>query len=197
MSLTPAFEIGLWNAWILSAIFLTANYLIMFISPKENVKEMMDQVKQAQGKDKQLTYISWIPYLSIVFCSIFVPLKLGTLGFYFGLALFTSGMIALIVAAVQLFFRKRGQLMTEGFYRFSRNPIYVSCYIAWTGIAVATASWVILVLVVLSVIVQHFLILGEERICMEKYGASYREYMNTVPRYLLVFNEGGKSAERG
>ena len=194
MPLTPAFEIGLWNAWILSAIFLTANYLIMFISPRENTKEMMDQVKQAQGKDKPLTYITWIPYLSIMIYSIFVPLKLATLWFYFGLALFTSGMIALIVAAVQLFFRKQGQLMTEGFYRFSRNPIYVSCYIAWTGIAVATASWVILVLVVLSVIVQHFLILGEERICMEKYGASYREYMNTVPRYLLVFNEGGKSA---
>ncbi|MCK4735366.1 MAG: isoprenylcysteine carboxylmethyltransferase family protein [Methanophagales archaeon] len=187
MSLTPAFEIGLWNGWILAAIFLTANYLIMFISPRENVKEMMDQVKQAQGKDKQLTYITWIPYLSLMFCSIFVPLKLGTLWFYFGLALFTSGMVALIVAAVQLFFRKPGQLMTEGFYRISRNPLYVSCYVIWAGIGVATASWLILAFVVLSMIVQHFLILSEERICMEKYGASYREYMNGVPRYVLFF----------
>ncbi len=123
MSLTPAFEIGLWNGWILAAIFLAANYLLMFISPRENTKEMMDQVKQAQGKDKQLTYITWIPYLSIMIYSIFVPLKLGTLWFYFGLALFALGMIAGIVAGVQLFFRKSGQLMTNGFYRISRNPI--------------------------------------------------------------------------
>ena len=187
MTLTPAFEIGLWNGWILAALFLTANYLLMFISPRENVKEMMDQVKQAQGKDKQLTYITWIPYLSIVFCSIFVPLKLGTLGFYLGLALFALGTIGGGVAGVQLFFRKPGQLMTNGFYHISRNPIYVSCYVIWIGIGVATASWLILAFVVLSMIVQHFLILGEERICMEKYDASYREYMNGVPRYVLFF----------
>ena len=187
MTLTPAFEIGLWNGWILAAIFLTANYLIMFISPRENTNEMMDQVKQAQGKDKPLAYLSFIPYLSIMFCSIFVPLKLGTLWFYFGLALFVSGLIAGVVAEVQLLFRKPGQLMTNGFYRISRNPIYVSYYIAWIGVGVATASWVILTLAVLSVIVQHFLIMGEERICLEKYGESYREYMNGVPRYVLFF----------
>ena len=187
MSLTPAFEIGLWNGWILAAIFLTANYLLMFISPRENTKEMMDQVKQAQGKDKQLTYITWIPYLSIMIYSIFVPLKLGTLWFYFGLALFALGMIGGGVAEVQLFFRKPGQLMTNGFYHISRNPIYVSCYVILIGIGVATASWLILAFVVLSMIVQHFLILGEERICLEKYGAYYREYMNGVPRYVLFF----------
>ena len=37
MSLIPKFQIGLWNGWILSAIFLIANYLIMFIAPIDNM----------------------------------------------------------------------------------------------------------------------------------------------------------------
>lgn len=48
MSLIPEFQIGLWNVWIFSAIFLVANYSIMFIAPKENVKEMMNEAKQAK-----------------------------------------------------------------------------------------------------------------------------------------------------
>lgn len=52
MNLIPEFEIGLWNGWILSVIFLVANYLVMFIAPKDNVKEMMDQVKHANNKNK-------------------------------------------------------------------------------------------------------------------------------------------------
>lgn len=67
-------------------------------------------------------------------------------------------------------------------------------YITWIGIGVVTASWVILMLVFVSMIVQHFMILGEERICFEKYGNTYREYMNRTPRYLGVPKKDAKNA---
>jgi protein-S-isoprenylcysteine O-methyltransferase Ste14 len=185
MSLIPGFELGLWNGWILSAIFLFANYLVMFIAPKDNIKEMMDQVKQAKKKDKLINLFSMILYMGVMFCSIFVPLKLGSIWFYVGLALFVLGM-SFIIPEVQLFFRKKGQLLTKGFYRISRHPIYVMVDVAWIGIGVATESWALLALIVLYMIVLHFLILAEERICLEKYGDVYREYMKKTPRYIGI-----------
>ena len=186
MSLVPEFKIGLWNGWIFSAIFLVANYSIMFIAPKENVKEMMDQAKQAKGKDKLINLLSMIMYIVIMIFSIFLPLKLNSLWFYIGLVLFVLGM-SFTIPEVQLFFRKPGQPLTKGFYLISRHPIYVMVDICWIGIGIATASWVLLALIVLYMIVLHFLMIAEEHICLEKYGDYYREYMDKVPRYFLFF----------
>lgn len=185
MSLTPEFEIGLWNGWILAAIFLVANYFIMFIAPKENIKEMMEQGKHANKKEKRINLFSMILYIGVMFCSIFVPLKLGSIWFYVGLALFVLGM-SFTIPEAQLFFRKKGQLLTTGFYRISRHPIYVMVDIAWIGMAVATASWLLFALIVFYMIVLHFLIPAEERICLEKYGDAYREYMKRTPRYIGI-----------
>ena len=185
MSLIPEFEIGLWNGWILAAIFLIANYLIMFIAPRDNIREMMDQVKHAKKKEKLINLFSMILYIGVMFCSVFVPLKLGTIWFYVGLALFVLGM-SFTIPEAQLFFRKKGQLLTKGFYRISRHPIYVMVESAWIGIGVATESWVLLALIVFYMIVLHFLILAEERICLEKYGDVYREYMKKTPRYIGI-----------
>jgi len=186
MSLIPEFQIGLWNGWILSAIFLFANYFIMFFLPKENIKEMMDQVKQAKGKDKFLNIFSFVPYLGIMFYAVFVPLKLGTPWFYVGLAIFILGMIGEIIAEVQLFSRKPGQPVFKGFYSISRSPIYVFYYIIIMGIGVVTASGLILALAAISMILIHYIILAEERFCLEKYGDAYREYMNKAPRYIGI-----------
>ena len=164
---------------------LFANYLVMFIAPIDNIKEMMDQVKQAKKKDKLINLSSMILYIGVMFCSIFVPLKLGSIWFYVGLALFVLGM-SFTIPEAQLFFRKKGQLLTKGFYRISRHPIYVMVDIAWIGIGVATASWLLLALIVFYMIVLHFLILAEERICLEKYGDVYREYMKKTPRYIGI-----------
>jgi protein-S-isoprenylcysteine O-methyltransferase Ste14 len=36
----------------------------------------------------------------------------------------------------------------------------------------------------IAVWLQHFMILAEERVCREKYGAAFEKYLNQVPRYL-------------
>ena len=187
MELIPEFKIGLCNGWILSAIFLVINHFFMFIAPKENMKEMMDQVKELKGKDKIIVNLSFIPYYGLLLYAIFVPLKLGTTWFYVGLVMFVFGMIGEIIADAQLSFRKPGQLMRKGTYSLSRNPIYTFYNIIIISIGIATASWLILTLAVISIILNHYTILAEEQYCLKKYGNVYREYMNKVPRYFLFF----------
>ncbi|MCK4528820.1 isoprenylcysteine carboxylmethyltransferase family protein [candidate division WOR-3 bacterium] len=189
MSLIPEFRIGLWNGWILSAIFLIPNYFPMFIAPKENIKELMEQVKQAKGRDKLVSSLSRIPNFGIMVYSIFVPLKIGTPWFYIGLAFFVIGEIGGIISGIQLSFKKPGQPMFKGFYSLSRNPIYVFLNIILISIGIVTASWLILALAVISMILNHYIILAEERFCLEKYGDSYREYMIRVPRYFLFLKK--------
>lgn len=114
MSLISEFEIGLWNGWILSAIFLFANSLVMFITPRDNIKEMMDQVKQAKKKEKLINLFSMILYALVMFCSIFLPLKLGSIWFYIGLTLFVLGLTFTIPGA-QLFLEKEVNFWQKGF----------------------------------------------------------------------------------
>jgi protein-S-isoprenylcysteine O-methyltransferase Ste14 len=33
----------------------------------------------------------------------------------------------------------------------------------------------------------HFVVIAEEKSCLEQYGGSYREYMKKKPRYFLFF----------
>ncbi len=53
------------------------------------------------------------------------------------------------------------------------------------GSAIAAGIWLYIGLVGLVGLIYHIQILDEEAACIQKYGASYREYMNRIPRYFL------------
>ena len=52
------------------------------------------------------------------------------------------------------------------------------------GICLVTANAVLFGILVMLLVLQHFMILAEERACQRKYGATYVQYARTVPRYL-------------
>ncbi len=75
-------------------------------------------------------------------------------------------------------------LNRDGLYKFSRNPMYVSYFILFTGCAFLTRSLFLFGIILLFQISAHWIILSEERWCLETFGASYKQYMKTVRRYL-------------
>ena len=74
--------------------------------------------------------------------------------------------------------------ITRGTYAFSRHPLYLSSFIIYIGTAIATASWVFLVLGLTNIFWVRTEARVEERYCLEKYGDSYRQYMDRTPRWL-------------
>jgi Putative protein-S-isoprenylcysteine methyltransferase len=56
---------------------------------------------------------------------------------------------------------------------------------ALLGLAISAGSILLIILVLLVGFTYHIQILGEEAVCRAKYGVSYDEYLETVPRYLL------------
>jgi protein-S-isoprenylcysteine O-methyltransferase Ste14 len=85
------------------------------------------------------------------------------------------------------YFRKTpvGQPVVKGPYRMSRNPQWLGLFLVLLGSAIAVGIWLYIGLVVLVGIIYHKQILDEEKACIKKYGESYHEYMERIPRYFL------------
>lgn len=76
-------------------------------------------------------------------------------------------------------------LVTEGPYRFTRNPIYLSLTLLYTGIGLlANSLWAMLLLPVLIQIINRGVIEREERYLETTFGKRYRDYASRVGRWL-------------
>ena len=77
-------------------------------------------------------------------------------------------------------------LVTDGLYRYSRNPQYVASIMGYLGIGAAAGSWIVAVLVALAVLVYSLMPLAEEPWLRKSFGKAYDDYMRTTPRFLSL-----------
>lgn len=71
-----------------------------------------------------------------------------------------------------------------GLYRISRNPMYIGLHLLTAASIVNTLNVIILALGIYSIIIYHFIILGEEQFLKNRFGSDYEDYMKRVRRYL-------------
>jgi len=188
MSWLPAFEIGLWNAWIFM-LFIALLTLILILVGKtvgtENIYKKMGDVPTEKG-EKRANAISTVLMLVLFAYSIFLPLKLGTAWSYACLTIYLVGIIMFLSAIITVAKTPMGQIFSQGMYRFSRHPMYLSFLIIFVGVSVASASWVFLLLSVGWMIFLVHQITAEERGCIEIFRDEYQEYLNKTPRWLGI-----------
>ena len=76
-------------------------------------------------------------------------------------------------------------VVTEGPFRYTRNPGYLSMTMIYTGIAsLANALWTILLLPVALMVIQRGVIEREERYLERKFGEEYLSYKAQVRRWI-------------
>jgi len=76
-------------------------------------------------------------------------------------------------------------LVTEGLYSHSRNPMYVGNVLVLTGIAIASNSWTCVgIAVSLFLFIYVSIIAAEEHFLRDKFGAEFDAYCHDVPRWL-------------
>jgi protein-S-isoprenylcysteine O-methyltransferase Ste14 len=185
MSLVPAFEIGLWNAWILAIALL----LFAFV-PSLVLNDYDKKMGGPEGSGKGGTLTNIFFFILVIY-AIFLPVKLGTVWFYTGLLIYILGLMIISVAIANAATTPLGKPFTKGVYRYSRNPMYLSMIIVFIGIGIASASWLYLLLLAVMIVLIYFAVAAEERYCLERYGLTYREYMNRTPRWLGIDIEDG------
>lgn len=75
-------------------------------------------------------------------------------------------------------------LVTDGPYRYSRNPMYVGWTVGYLGLALLGATvWPLVLLLVVAALV-HRDVRREEQDLENRFGAEYRRYRSEVRRYL-------------
>jgi len=193
MLLIPVFQIGVWNAWIFMLLdVLTFPLFIRIAKGRAPEVEGKSQVS-ALSRTKRITlYSSKIIYIPAFIYSIFLPLRLGEVWFHVGLPITLIGFITGVIVILNWAASPRGEPVTNGLYRYSRHPMYVTAFVFFLGVSIATASWVFLLFTILLIAASFYFAPVEEQSCLEKYGDAYREYMNRTPRYIGIPKSGAK-----
>jgi protein-S-isoprenylcysteine O-methyltransferase Ste14 len=185
MSLVPAFEIGVWNAWI----FILYTLVIVFLLPAIN-----KSAKETGGitiasvynrREMIILYSYHIIVFVLLIYSIFLPLRFGTVWFYTGLPIALLGLAIYTMVIVSFATTPLDrEVLTKGPFRYSRHPMYLSSSLAYIGIGIACASWLFLLLSVAYTVLSLISAIPEERFLLEKYGDAYREYKDRTPRWI-------------
>jgi len=194
MSLVPAFEIGVWNAWI----FVLYSLVLVFLpfAVNKSARETGDiAIASVYNRREMMILYSYhiIAFLLLIY-SVFLPLRLGTVWFYTGLpvALLGLAIYTMTIASFATTPLDR-EVMAKGPFRYSRHPMYLSSSLAYIGVGIACASWLFLLLTIAYAVLSLISAIPEERFLLQKYGDAYREYMNRTPRYIGIPKSGAPS----
>ena len=195
MSLIPAFEIGVWNAWIFIFPYLLINLGLPFLIGNKGAAQFI--WPPYNKKERKLRGINMVTFFGPWIYSVFLPLKLGTAWFYAGLFIYLLGMIFVTVATLNFATTPLDKPVTKGVFRISRNPMTLGGFLALVGIGIVCASWILLLCAMVFIVLQQTLVIAEERMCLEKFGNAYQEYMNRTPKWIGLPKSGESKPQGG
>jgi protein-S-isoprenylcysteine O-methyltransferase Ste14 len=76
-------------------------------------------------------------------------------------------------------------LQTKGIYSLTRNPMYMGLLILYSGIAMLEGNWWAFIFIpLIIIIVQSYVIRGEENYLQRAFGEEYNAYRKKVRRWI-------------
>jgi protein-S-isoprenylcysteine O-methyltransferase Ste14 len=76
-------------------------------------------------------------------------------------------------------------IVDKGPYGVTRNPIYLSMFLALTGLAIALDNlWLLMMLALFALVIRYGVVAREEAYLERKFGDVYRSYRSRVRRWL-------------
>jgi len=121
-----------------------------------------------------------------------LPFPTGGAWLTLGAVLVFGGTVLMVAAQLQLGASwrvgieegARSGLVTDGLYRFSRNPIFLAMFVVFVGLTVWLPTWPSALLTVGTVFGVRAQVLDEERYLQRAYGDAYRSYTRRVGRFV-------------
>ncbi|MDE6663374.1 MAG: isoprenylcysteine carboxylmethyltransferase family protein [Lachnospiraceae bacterium] len=172
------------NGFLLLIPFLLIRFVLLYILNKKAIQRAA-HFAPPQEKEKAAYYIYQISTIGILLYPIFITVKVNfSWQFYIGLICYFLGLCLCVVTMVDFSSPDNTELNTNGIYKLSRNPMYIAYFVCFMGMALLTESLIMLGLILVFQISAHWIILAEERWCIEKFGEAYEQYMKRVRRYI-------------
>lgn len=79
--------------------------------------------------------------------------------------------------------REKTELKTGGIFSWSRNPIYLGLNLVCAAACLYNPGWFVIGFALLTIILHHFIILGEEKFLAERFKDDWQQYKSRVRRY--------------
>lgn len=79
---------------------------------------------------------------------------------------------------------EKGKIITEGPYRYTRNPQYVGFILLFAGIVLITYSFMALITGAFVIFLFFVIPFSEEPWLRQQYGKAYEDYCKAVPRFI-------------
>jgi protein-S-isoprenylcysteine O-methyltransferase Ste14 len=114
----------------------------------------------------------------------------GDVFFVIGLLLVGMAVIGRLWCSLFISGHKNTDLVTEGPYSITRNPLYFFSFIGFIGIAFTTERITfVLIATLVFALVYSVVIPGEEKFLQDKFGSVFSEYRENTPRFFPRFNK--------
>jgi protein-S-isoprenylcysteine O-methyltransferase Ste14 len=184
----PAFEIGVWNAWVLLLYYPLHPVLMLLIDKLVGTGGIFEKMASAPyNRTEKLAFLFANVLSSIlVLYSVFLPLKPGTAWFSTGMVIYLFGLVLFLTAIVNIATTPPGEPFVKGLYRYSRHPMLFFSFFTFIGAGMVAGSWLFLLLSAVVIVLFGIYAGAEERGCCDRFGDSYREYMARTPRWLGI-----------
>lgn len=113
-------------------------------------------------------WLRWAGFIIGLASLVFLAWTQATLGKYF---------------SPQLRLQKDHQLVTTGPYARTRHPLYSSLFGIGVAFALVTANWLFVLLAILVIVGLSARVPREEKMMLDEFGDSYRDYMLRTGRF--------------
>lgn len=137
-----------------------------------------------ENSEKAAYVLHQLSSVFIVLYSFFLKIQTARPLLLIALPVYASGVCVLILSTVNFGKPKQNGINLHGLYKISRNPMYMGYFIFFLGCALLTRSMLLLVSLLVFIGSTHWIILSEERWCINKFGSEYIHYMKKVRRYI-------------
>jgi len=108
----------------------------------------------------------------------------GAFGFAFALAIWAIVTIRRAGTRVETN-KPTTVIVTNGPFRFTRNPVYVGMLLGQAGLAIAFNNlWMLVTLLPLYLVIRFGVVAREETYLEGKFGSAYLSYKSRIPRWL-------------
>lgn len=173
----------------------------MFLAKNILVKRKTGMPVRGRNKEATVSILFFAVFITTAFIMSFKHEPLGAAHIIHPMAAMVAGLVLLglnlVVSGAALMHLKdswrvgvledqKSELVTDGIYRVSRNPYFVSYLFMFGAYTIILQNIILLGLSILGFVFIHKMVLNEENYLLAAHGDSYKSYSKRVPRYFLI-----------
>ena len=164
------FELTWLNGFWFSLIFILTNFLFIKLSNNHFKKRVLKRTKNENKIFSFLEIINFFIFQFLIIHITFISINFSGSLFLPGLFIYLLSYIFYVLSLYTYSKNNPDKPVTNGIYKYSRNPQQIFTLIMWLGIGFMLNSLLIIILLFIQLFTMFPSFLSQEKFCTNKYG---------------------------